>query len=363
MSSDSLMASGTRSGSTSGSIGGRPASPPTGAYMSSRIVNGPTRPPLAGETAIYQHLHPRIGRLGPRIGSGVRLPSGAYLIEPFSPEGSRRGSRPPPSSSSPRCALRSRKHQLELHFRVRGARLGTGASGGTGWAGSGAMVREGGCAAGECGSAVSGRGGRARVRGIGRAGAVLHIRPGPVGGGSAESCGNAPAFNAVEILPCAEGPALHMGTRPLRTNILGRTPESRGKLEVDPWGATLSDVQHHRTGWEELPPNRQRPSSRRSTPARAGKSSLTEAPLPSDEAVPPQPAREDRTLGPAGRGAGAAPPHGPGRTRPARQRPSAPAPARSPNPTRTPRKTAPTVPIPDPGPPILMGKARSARSR
>ena len=97
--------------------------------------------------------------------------------------------------------------------------------------------------------------------------------------------------------------------------------EKRGKLEVDPWGATLSDVQHHRTGREELPPNRQRPSSRRSTPARAGKSSLTEAPLPSDEAVPPQPAREDRTLGPAGRGAGAAPPHGPGRTRPARQRP------------------------------------------
>ena len=41
--------------------------------------------------------------------------------------------------------------------------------------------------------------------------AELHIRPEPVIGGSAESCGNAPAFNAGEILPCAERPSLHMG--------------------------------------------------------------------------------------------------------------------------------------------------------
>ena len=80
------------------------------------------------------------------------------------------------------------------------------------------MVREGGC-----GSVVSRSGRRARVRGIGaagRRGAVLHIRSGPTSGGSAKSCGNAPALNAVEVLPCAEGPALHMGARPLKTDIL-----------------------------------------------------------------------------------------------------------------------------------------------
>ncbi len=43
-----------------------------------------------------------------------------------------------------------------------------------------------------------------------------------------------------------------MGTDPLNTGILEKTPEPRGKLEVDPWGTTLSDVQHHRTGREEL---------------------------------------------------------------------------------------------------------------
>ena len=140
------------------------------------------------------------------------------------------------------------------------------------------------------------------------------------------------------------------GSRSAEHRHSRKNPGTARKTRSRPVGATLSDVQHHRTGREERPPNRQRPSSRRSTPARAGKSSLTEAPLPSDEAAPPQPAREDRTLGPAGRGASAAPPHKPGRTRPAQQRPSAPAPARSPNPTRTPRKTAPTAPIPDPGP-------------
>ena len=41
--------------------------------------------------------------------------------------------------------------------------------------------------------------------------AELHIRPGPVIGGSAESCGNIPAFNAGEILPCAGRPSLHVG--------------------------------------------------------------------------------------------------------------------------------------------------------
>ena len=65
--------------------------------------------------------------------------------------------------------------------------------------------------------------------GIGPVGEVLHIRPRPAGGGSAESCGNVPAFNTVEILPCAEGSALHMGDRPLKTDVLGRVAESCGK--------------------------------------------------------------------------------------------------------------------------------------
>ena len=73
---------------------------------------------------------------------------------------------------------------------------------------------------GGCGSAVSGPGRRARMCGIGAARAVLHIRSGPTSDGSAESCENSSALNAVEILPCAEGPALHMGARPLKTDIL-----------------------------------------------------------------------------------------------------------------------------------------------
>ena len=158
----------------------------------------------------------------------------------------------------------------------------------------------GGWVCGGCGSAVSGRvlpgsgarsgpatavkkedagRGRARVCGIGAAWAVLHIRPGPAGGGSAESCGNASALNAVGILPCAEGPALHMGARPLKTDVLVRTPESRGKARTGPRG-------------------RRPPMC--STPARAGRSFSAEAPLPSDEAAFPQSAREDP--GPPGGG-------------------------------------------------------------
>ena len=60
----------------------------------------------------------------------------------------------------------------------------------------------------------------ARMCGIGPVEAVLHIRLGPASDGSAESCGNSPALNAVEILPCAEKVPLHMGARPLKTNIL-----------------------------------------------------------------------------------------------------------------------------------------------
>ena len=106
---------------------------------------------------------------------------------------------------------------------------------------------------------------RPRMCGIGAAEAVLHIRPGPASDGSAESCGNVLAFNAGEILPCAEGVALHMGARPLRTDILVGVPESCGKPRTGP---------------------RESRSRMCSTAARAGKSPSTETPLPSGEAAP-----------------------------------------------------------------------------
>ena len=149
----------------------------------------------------------------------------------------------------------------------------------------------GGWVCGGCGSAVSGRvlpgsgarsgpatavkkedagRGRARVCGIGAAWAVLHIRPGPAGGGSAESCGNAPALNAVEVLPCAEGSALHMGARPLKTDVLVRTPESRGKARTGPRGRRPPMCS---TGARVGKNRNRRAGARRgnSTPARVGK--------------------------------------------------------------------------------------------
>ena len=106
---------------------------------------------------------------------------------------------------------------------------------------------------------------RPRMCGIGAAEAVLHIRPGPASDGSAESCGNVLAFNAGEILPCAEGVALHMGARPLRTDILVGVLESCGKPRTGP---------------------RESHSRMCSTAARTGKSHSTETPLPSGEAAP-----------------------------------------------------------------------------
>ena len=91
-------------------------------------------------------------------------------------------------------------------------------------------------------SSSGGMGRACGVRGVGRVGcavlgpvgAMLHIRSEPANGGSLESCGNAPALNVVEILPCAERPPLHMGASPLKTNTLGITPESCGKLRIGP---------------------------------------------------------------------------------------------------------------------------------
>ena len=82
------------------------------------------------------------------------------------------------------------------------------------------MVREGGCVAG-AGLWCRGRAAGPGCEASGQQGrGVLHIRSGPTSDGSAESCENSPALNAVEILPCAEGSALHMGARPLKTDIL-----------------------------------------------------------------------------------------------------------------------------------------------
>ena len=161
---------------------------------------------------------------------------------------------PPPSSSSPSGTNPDEKGSLSLSRRKD---PGVGRE----WCdGAGGRV------CGGCGSAVSGPGRRARVCGIGAAGwAVLHIRSGPAGGGSAESCGSAPAFNVVEVLPCAKGPVLHMGARPLKTGVLVRIPESRGKPRAGPCG---------------------RCSPMCSTPARAGKSPTRPAAAPPAKAPP-----------------------------------------------------------------------------
>ena len=67
-----------------------------------------------------------------------------------------------------------------------------------------------------------------RVYGTGPIGAELHIRPGPAIGGSAESCGNASAFNAGEILPCADRGPLHMGEHQRKVD---NSQESRNHAE------------------------------------------------------------------------------------------------------------------------------------
>ena len=140
---------------------------------------------------------------------------------------------------------------------------------------------------------------RPRMCGIGAAEAVLHIRPGPASDGSAESCGNVLAFNAGEILPCAEGVALHMGARPLRTDILVGVPESCGNPEPVRGRAALECAAPPRGpgragAWPTCAP------ALPNATARAGKSPSTETPLLSDEAAPPQSVREDS--GPPGSG-------------------------------------------------------------
>ena len=162
-------------------------------------------------------------------------------------------------------------------------------------------------------SAVSGSCSRCRAGrmcGIGPVGEALHIRPRPAGGGSAESCGNVPAFNTVEILPCAEGSALHMGDRLLKTDVLGRVAESCGKHGIRLRG---------------------RPFRMCSTPATGPRSPCTVREWPRREAGPartpragghgpPATSAGGTTTGPRGRG-------GMARTLEAGERTSAPAPA------------------------------------
>jgi len=107
---------------------------------------------------------------------------------------------------------------------------------------SGGMGRA--CSVGRVGCAVPGP-----------VGAVLHIRPAPAGGESAESCENTPAFSAGEILPCAERTLLHMGALPLKTDLLERTPESCGKPGIHPQGRPFPMYNTSTTG-----PGRPRPA-------------------------------------------------------------------------------------------------------
>ena len=182
---------------------------------------------------------------------------------------------------------------------------------------------------GGCGYAVSGPGRRARMCGIGAARAVLHIRPGPTSDGSAESCENSPALNAVEILPCAERAALHMGARPLKTDILEEPRNHAENPEPARAGAALQcATPPHGPGRTVLASGStaaltQRPRTGREEPQAPR---LKTAPA----ATPPQPA-----------------------TRPAaalRQDPAV-----NPNLIRTPRETAPTAPAP--GSPLPVRKA------
>ena len=80
---------------------------------------------------------------------------------------------------------------------------------------------------------------RGRVRGVGAVPPGSDVRyrgdpggaahsSGSVGGGSAESCGNASVLNVVEILPCAERVPLHMGAHPLKTDAPGK-PRNRAE--------------------------------------------------------------------------------------------------------------------------------------
>ena len=100
--------------------------------------------------------------------------------------------------------------------------------------------------------------------------AELHIRPGPVIGGSAESCGNIPAFNAGEILPCAGRPSLHMGRASPGSRRFARPPESQGKPGIGPRGRPRPMCNFTRTARGD-PHNRRTIRTRGPVPARTAR--------------------------------------------------------------------------------------------
>ena len=136
--------------------------------------------------------------------------------------------------------------------------------------------------------AILGRALPGSMCGSGPVGAVLHIRSGPVASGSAESCGNAPAFNTAEILPCAERALLHMGAHPLKTNILGRTAELRGKPGNGLRGRRFPMCNTPATGPRRTRP---RPSGSAATSPRGARAAIRE----------PDPAPTPWEIAPSGR--------------------------------------------------------------
>ena len=141
----------------------------------------------------------------------------------------------------------SLSHQDAVQGRGIGAEgmvrreVGGDARSASGASGAGAMpeVRPGRAGPGRCQKCVRGERGQTWMCGVGPGRAVLHIRAGPAGGGLAESCGNALVLNAVEILPCAERAALHMGARPLKTDILEEPRNHAENSEPARAGVTL----------------------------------------------------------------------------------------------------------------------------
>ena len=130
-------------------------------------------------------------------------------------------------------------------------------------------VRPGRAGPGRCQKCVRGERGQTWMCGVGPGRAVLHIRAGPAGGGLAESCGNAPALNAVEALPCAERSPLHMGASPLRTDILGQTAESCGNPSSSLEGAPLQCATPPQPAREDPGSPGRDPAVQESDPARS----------------------------------------------------------------------------------------------
>ena len=111
-----------------------------------------------------------------------------------------------------------------------------------------------------------------------------------------------------------------MGARTLKTGILGRTPESRGKPGIGLWG------RRPRMCNTPARPGKTPPAPKAASRWRQHPRTAREDPDPPESTPPPRPRRE---LGPA----------------------------------RTPQEAAPTTPIPGPVSPSLVRKAQCIESR